>query len=87
MFPIGVSIWAVWFSFSVSAAAFMLSPFLALLDFLFHPEFLPAVWFAAIGLTGVGILLAIGMYYFGRALLKVTAAYVMWNINTVKGRK
>lgn len=84
--PIGISVWAVWFSLSVSSIVLMLTLFFALLDFLLYQSFIPAKWFLSIGLTGVGILLAIGMYYFGKALLKATTGYIRWNIKTVKGR-
>ncbi len=83
--PIGVTIWAMWLSLSVASILLMLSLFFALLDMMIIQSFLPAKWFAALALTGLGILLSLTSYYVLKFLLKGTRSYINWNIRTLIG--
>lgn len=83
--PIGASIWVAWLALGISAIAGIISPFLALLNFLAQQSFSGIVLFTSITFCGFGILLALGAYYSGLALARVTLHYVRWNNQVAKG--
>lgn len=81
--PVGVSIWVAWLALCVSAIAGILSPLLALLRFI-SDSFSGIVLFTSLTYCGLGLLLAIGAYYLGIALARVTIHYVRWNGKVAK---
>jgi uncharacterized membrane protein len=85
VFPLGVSIWSVWLAFSVSSVAFIISPVLALVDYVLYGDFVPAKWYAAIGLVGVGLIFALAIKPFFNFMLKATVGYFNWMRLIVKG--
>lgn len=84
VFPIGVSLWAAWFAFSVSSIAFFLSPIAALLDYILYNEFVPAKWYTAIGLVGVGLIFTTTIKPVYSWLLQATVGYWNWMRSLVK---
>jgi len=85
--PLGLSIWAAWLSLFASSVIIILSPFLALFDFLQNDYFGSSKLFATITLSGVGIMMAIGLFSLGALLKKVTVSYINWNMSIVRGGK
>lgn len=85
--PILLSFWVVVFSLGVSGIAGVLSPLLLGVDYMLNFSVTLTKVFLSIGFVGVGILLAIGMYYTGIGMWKLTRAYFRWNLVTVKGSR
>lgn len=85
--PIGLSIWAVWLSLSLSAFAMIIAPALVLFDSIINGQFLPGRLFASLAISGLGILLCIACIYLGKVLLKITKSYYHWNLRVIKGGK
>ncbi|WP_042224820.1 HAAS signaling domain-containing protein [Oceanobacillus manasiensis] len=66
--------------------AFVCSPILLLLDFMFYPDsFRLFDLFASIALTGLGIFITIAMFYVTRFIAKVFVRYLSYNAKLVKG--
>ncbi|WP_165921174.1 DUF1700 domain-containing protein [Paenibacillus albiflavus] len=87
VFPFGISMWAIWFSLSAASIAFILSPLLCFADFMMYSEFVPAKWFAAVGLFGLGLVLAPNIKSVFKGLLRMTAGYCKWMAGVVRGGK
>lgn len=68
----------------VASVAFVLSP-LAILFNLFMGQFKLADLFLSLGLCGIGIFVAIGMFYVTKFLTKGLIGYLKFNITFVKG--
>ncbi|UOQ84522.1 DUF1700 domain-containing protein [Gracilibacillus salinarum] len=69
-----------------SGGAFAISPVLYLLNILIEPaSFSLFSLFFTIGLTGLGILLLVGMFYATRFITKLFVRYLHYNVNLVKG--
>ena len=85
--PVGISIWATWFSLLISAGAMTIAPVLVLVDFIINGKFIAGTFFAAIAISGIGILFGIACKSLGTMLLKVTKSYYHWNIRVLKGEK
>lgn len=83
--PLGIAIWATWLSFIISAAAMIVSPALVFINYLITSQFVIGQFFAAIMISGIGILLGLAFIYVGKLLLKVTKSYYHWNIRVIKG--
>ncbi|WP_042144405.1 HAAS domain-containing protein [Paucisalibacillus sp. EB02] len=65
---------------------FILSPILYLLNVVIYPEiFMLYDLFFALFLSGIGIFIAIGMYYVTLWLFKVFVKYLNFNVRMVKG--
>lgn len=82
--PVGLSIWATWLALCISAMAGIFSPLLALISFIAQQSFSGITLFTSLTFCGLGILLAIGAYYSGLALARVTIRYVRWNSQVAK---
>lgn len=85
--PLGISIWATWFSLLVSAGAMIIAPVLVLADFIINSQFIPGKFFATLAISGIGIFFSFACIHLGRVLLKITKAYYHWNIRVIKGGK
>ena len=72
------------FSGWVMSVAFILAPFGILIN-LFIGEFRLFDLFASIGLCGIGIFIAMGMYVATKALFKGFIRYMKFNVSLVKG--
>ncbi|MFJ7746318.1 DUF1700 domain-containing protein [Peribacillus sp. NPDC097295] len=72
------------FSGWVMSVAFILAPFGILIN-LFIGEFRLFDLFASIGLCGIGIFIAMGMYVATKALFKGFVRYMKFNVSLVKG--
>ncbi|HIW35090.1 MAG TPA: DUF1700 domain-containing protein [Candidatus Paenibacillus intestinavium] len=83
--PIGLSIWAVWLSLLVSAAAMIVAPLLVLVDFISISQFAAGKFFATLAISGLGIFLLAACIYLGKMLLQLTKSYYNWNIRVIKG--
>lgn len=74
------------FSGWVTGLVFVVSPFLYLFKALFIPgDVYLFEFFLSIGLTGLGILIGIAMYYITRFAVELTIRYVKFNIRIAKG--
>jgi uncharacterized membrane protein len=70
----------------IMGGAFIISPLLALVNLIFFPEsFILFDLFVALTLTGIGIFIAIGMYYITRWIFKGFVRYLQYNVKMVKG--
>lgn len=85
VFPLGASLWAVWLAVSISSIALLFSPLLALADYVLYNEFIPAKWYAAIALVGVGLIFVIAVKPMFNLMLKATIGYCKWMRLIVKG--
>jgi len=85
VFPLGISLWAVWFAFSVSSVALCTSPLMAVLDYVLYGEFVPAKWYAAIGIMGLGLVFVTAIKPLYNTLLNATSGYWNWMRSTVRG--
>jgi uncharacterized membrane protein len=83
--PVFASLWAGFISICASAIAGILSPLAFILDFAFYGDFMPAKLFIAIGMIGIGMLLAALARYIGKGLLFITTKYGKWNHKTWRG--
>src|SRR5699024_9739873 len=69
-----------------SAVAFVLSPFLIPVNFIVYPgTFEWSDLFFMMTFCGVGILLAIGMYYFTKGMKWMFVRYLRFNVSLVRG--
>lgn len=85
--PLGAALWAVFAALLASAAAGCLSPLLLLIEYLMYNDITPAKAFLAIGMTGVGLLLAFFIRYYAlRWIVWLTIAYASWTARTWSGR-
>ncbi|WP_059041609.1 HAAS signaling domain-containing protein [Paenibacillus rubinfantis] len=80
-----ISLWSVVFSLAVSAAAGILSPLLLGLEYLWHGEIFTAKIFASVAAVGMGILLAVVTRYAYKGMLRLSVAYLRWNVRMAKG--
>ncbi|MFD1038390.1 hypothetical protein ACFQ3N_08255 [Virgibacillus byunsanensis] len=81
-----VALVAVIFSGWVSGAAFIVSPLLVLVNLVIYPgTFAYFDLFFSITLTGLGLLIAIGMIYVTRFVTKGFVSYLNFNVRLVKG--
>lgn len=70
----------------MTGIAFVMTPFLYLFKVMFLPnETYLFELFLAIGLTGLGILIGIAMFYITRFTIQLTIRYVKFNIRIAKG--
>jgi uncharacterized membrane protein len=83
--PLLVALWSAVAGIAAGGAGGVLSPVLALLDFLNSPSFYPAKGYASVSLVGVGILLLIATKFLSIGLYQITAQYAEWNIRTARG--
>ncbi|GAA0379134.1 DUF1700 domain-containing protein [Bacillus horti] len=79
--PLGLSIWAVWLSFSFAAAALIASPVLLFIELVFSRNVVIAKIFIAMLSSGLGIFLGLGMRNAYGKLRQLTNAYITWNKN------
>ncbi|MFC5531127.1 DUF1700 domain-containing protein [Cohnella yongneupensis] len=86
--PILASLWAVFASICAVAVAGCLSLVLLLIEHLLYGGITPAKSFVAAGSTGVGMLAAFFVRYYGvRWMLLLTVGYWKWTARTWLGRK
>ncbi|GIP18533.1 hypothetical protein J40TS1_41750 [Paenibacillus montaniterrae] len=83
--PLGLAIWAVWVCLVAGSALLILSPLVALFDFVYNSYFSSSKLFATIAMTGLGIMLAMGVFSLGARLKKVTVSYINWNMSIIRG--
>ncbi len=70
----------------ITGGAFTISPLLFLINIIFFPEtFNYLDMFSSIALTGIGLLLIIGMYYVTKWLQNGLIRYLNYNVQLVKG--
>lgn len=69
------------------ALIFILSPFILALDYFINGADAVSIFelFMSITLVGAGILIAFGLYYFGKFANQLIIKYAKWNLNTVRG--
>ncbi|XID91198.1 DUF1700 domain-containing protein [Paenibacillaceae bacterium WGS1546] len=84
--PIFAALWAVVVSVWATVAALVLSPLALLLEHFLYDDYAPNKMFLALGLVGVGMLLAGLARLFGKGLAFATKAYAGWNYKTWRGR-
>ncbi|WP_087974369.1 HAAS signaling domain-containing protein [Oceanobacillus rekensis] len=70
----------------IVAGAFIVSPLLVILNTVMYPEIFQFFdLFFSIGLTGLGLFIAIGMYFATRAVTSGFIRYLKFNVRVVKG--
>lgn len=70
----------------ITGFVFIMTPFLYLFKMIILPnEAYLFEFFLSIGLTGLGILLGIAMYYITRFIIQLTIRYVRFNVRVAKG--
>lgn len=70
----------------VSGIAFTASPLFVFINVVIYPESFEFFdLFLAIGFSGIGIFITIGMYFATRAIMNGVVRYLKFNINLVKG--
>ncbi|MBS4210060.1 DUF1700 domain-containing protein [Bacillus sp. FJAT-50079] len=70
----------------VAAAGFIVSPFLVVLSSMIFPgNFELFEFFVALGCAGIGLFIAIGMFFATRTLTKGFIRYLQFNVKLVKG--
>ncbi|WP_242220477.1 HAAS signaling domain-containing protein [Bacillus cereus group sp. BfR-BA-01380] len=84
--PIGLVIWLIWLMSVGVVVIFVISPGLAIIDFVVNNIFQPAKLFLSIGLTGVSILIGILLFFLGKTLWRSTVYYVKWFVRKLKKR-
>lgn len=68
------------------AGAFIVSPLLVIINTVMYPEIFQFFdLFFSIGLTGLGLFIAIGMYFATRAVTSGFVRYLKFNVRVVKG--
>jgi len=67
------------------SASFILSPVLVLIDAIFQGSFQFFYLFMSFALCGAGLLIAIGMFYVTKFLVKGFVRYLKYNVSLVKG--
>lgn len=70
----------------IVAVSFIASPLLVVINILIYPQIF--AWFdifLSIGLAGIGLFVAIGMYFVSRSFAKGFIRYLKYNIRMVKG--
>lgn len=85
--PLGLSVWAAWLSLFAGSIIVVLSPFAAIVDFITNDYYGGGKLFASIAMSGIGIMLSIGLFSLGAMLKKVTISYVRWNLSVIRGGK
>ncbi|MCR8658748.1 DUF1700 domain-containing protein [Paenibacillus endoradicis] len=85
--PLALSIWVTWLSLSLSAAIMVIAPVLVLFNFTITSQFIPGQLFAALAISGLGLLLCAACIYLGKMLLSITKSYYHWNVRVIKGGK
>ncbi|GGA78291.1 HAAS signaling domain-containing protein [Ornithinibacillus halotolerans] len=81
-----IALAAIVFSGWVGGLGFILTPILYVINVVIYPEIFTFYdLFFAIMLSGVGIFIAIGMYYVTRWLMKGFVKYLNFNVRMVKG--
>lgn len=83
--PLLISFWAVVVSLAASAAAGILSPLLLGLEYVWHGDIFTAKIFASVAAVGLGILLAVVTRYVYKGMLRLSAAFLRWNVRVAKG--
>jgi uncharacterized membrane protein len=83
--PLLISFWAVVVSLAASAAAGILSPLLLGLEYVWHGDIFTAKIFASVAAVGLGILLAVVTRYAYKGMLRLSAAFLRWNVRVAKG--
>lgn len=84
--PIFAALWAVVVSVWATVAALFLSPVALLLEHVLYDGYTMTKMFLALGLVGVGMLLAGLAGLFGKGLAFATKTYAVWNYKTWRGR-
>jgi uncharacterized membrane protein len=84
--PVLASIWAAFIAICSTALACILAPIALVLETLMYGDYSPGKLFVAIGMVGIGMLLAIAARYMGKGLLFLTVNYGKWNYKTWRGR-
>ncbi|TVX97154.1 HAAS domain-containing protein [Cohnella terricola] len=84
--PVFASLWAALISLWTGAVATLLSPVMAYLEKTLYGDFTTAKLFMALGMVGVGMLLAGLAWLLSKWLLLATKSYAIWNFKTLKGR-
>lgn len=84
--PVFALLWSVFAAFCAAAVAGLISPIALALEQILYNEYTNLKLFLAIGMLGIGMLLAAWVRSIGRWLIQITAKYGQWNIKTWKGR-
>jgi uncharacterized membrane protein len=84
--PVFSLLWSVFAAFCAATLAGLISPFVLVLEQVLYGDYTNHKLFIAIGMFGIGMLLAAWVRALGRWLILITAKYGQWNINTWKGR-
>jgi uncharacterized membrane protein len=84
--PIGASIWAFFIALCALTITFVLAPVALVIETIMYGGFMPGKLFVAIGMTGIGMLLATAVRYIGKGLLFLTVRYGKWTYKTWRGR-
>jgi uncharacterized membrane protein len=84
--PIFATIWAVFIAVCSTMVAALLAPVAFVVEIALYGGFIPGKLFVAIGMTGIGMLLALAVRYIGKWLIFITVNYGKWNYKTWRGR-
>lgn len=82
-----VAIIGIYIGLSGMAVTLILSPFIWLISLLLEPVNVLNQFFVSLSLCGAGVLLGIGLYYFGKFLYEMLLKYVKFNLRIVKGEQ
>ena len=94
--PIAAGVFAVWVSLAAAGIAMAVAGFFSMFAVWFGGAIVTIVvpvaypiagFFAALLVCALGLLLCIGMFYAGRALLRVTKQYLQANLTIITGRR
>lgn len=78
-------VFSVFFGLSAAALVLVFSPLLWLISALLEPINVFSSFFASIFFCGVGLLMSVGVYYFGKFLYEWLLKYLKFNLRMVKG--
>lgn len=81
--PFGIAAWGIWFSLTVCAVLFILTPIISLADVILYGNSALVKVFLSMVLAGIGIFLGLGMAKTWSVLKHTTIRYVHWNIERI----
>jgi len=84
--PLLASVWAAFVSLCAAAVGTLLSPIALVVEHALYGDYTTPKLFLALGMVGIGMLLAGLVRFLGKWLWVGTSKYAIWNYKTLKGR-
>ncbi|MCD9022198.1 HAAS signaling domain-containing protein [Cohnella silvisoli] len=83
--PVFASIWAAFIAICAATLSCFLAPVALVAETVLYGNYMPGKWFVAIGMVGIGMLLAVAAKSIGKWLVFITLNYAKWNYKTWRG--